>query len=175
MAPHCWLIITLTLGLLVALPAAEAQPRRTIPLVGMLRPNYPPDPSNPSDFQTRVLDAFQQGLRDHGYVEGQTFLLEHRYAEYQWDRLPALAAELVQHQPDVIVTNTTSAVLAAKQATTTIPIVVMVAGDLVHLGIVASLARPGGNITGQILQDLELAGKRLELLKDAVPTITQVV
>jgi putative ABC transport system substrate-binding protein len=174
MAPHCWLIITLTLGLLVALPAAEAQPRRTIPLVGMLRPDYPPDPSNPIDFQTRVLDAFQQGLRDHGYVEGQTILLEHRYAEYQWDRLPALAAELVQRQPDVIVTNTTSAVLAAKQATTTIPIVVVAAGDLAQLGIVASLARPGGNITGQILRDLELAGKRLELLKDAAPTITQV-
>jgi putative ABC transport system substrate-binding protein len=107
-------------------------------------------------------------------VEGQTILLEHRYAAYQWDRLPALAAELVQRQPDVLVTNTTPAVLAARQATTTIPIVVMAADDLAHLGIVASLARPGGNITGQILRDLELAGKRLELLKDAAPTITQV-
>jgi putative ABC transport system substrate-binding protein len=174
MASHRWLIITLALGLLVVLPAAEAQPRRHIPLVGMLRPNYPPDPSNPSDLQSRVLDAFRQGLRDLGYVEGQTILLEHRFAEYQWDRLPALAAELVQHQPDIIVTHTTPAVLAAKQATTTIPIVVMAADDLAQLGIVASLARPGGNITGQILRDLELAGKRLELLKDAAPTITQV-
>jgi putative ABC transport system substrate-binding protein len=92
-----------------------------------------------------------------------------RFAEYQWDRLPALAAELVQRQPDVIVTNTTPAGLAARQATTTIPIVVMSADDLEHLGIVASLARPGGNITGQILRDLELVGKRLEMLKKAVP------
>jgi putative ABC transport system substrate-binding protein len=166
--------LMLPLAILVAPLAAAAQPQRHIPLVGMLRPNYPPDPSNLSDFQARALDAFRQGLHDLGYVEGQTILLEHRYAEYQWDRLPALAAELVQRQPDVLVTNTTPAVLAARQATTTIPIVVMAAGDLEQLGIVASLARPGGNITGQILRDLELAGKRLELLKNAAPTITQV-
>src|SRR5882672_5342522 len=87
--------------------------------------------------------------------------LEYRYAAYQWDRLPALAAELAQRKPEVLVISTTRAVVAAKQATTTIPIVVAVAGDLVELGIVASLARPGGNITGQILRDHELAGKRL--------------
>ncbi len=90
------------------------------------------------------------------------------------DRLPALAAELVQLKPEVIVTNSTQAVLAAQQATTTIPIVQAVGGDLAELGIVASLARPGGNITGQILRDPELAGKRLQMLKDAAPTITHV-
>lgn len=118
--------------------------------------------------------AFPQGLRDLGYIEGQTIHLENRFAAWQRDRLPALAAELVQLQPGVIVTGTVPGVLAAKQATATIPIVMAVGGDLVEFGIVASLAQPGGNVTGQILQDFELEGKRLELLKDAVPTITHV-
>jgi len=174
MTPHRWLIITLALGLLVVLPAAVAQQRGKIPLVGWLRPGYPPDPSHPSDASALYLNAFRQGLRDLGYVEGQNIRLEYRYAAYQWDRLPALAAELVQLKPGVLVTNTEQAVRAAKQATTTIPIVVAVAGDLVELGIVASLARPGGNVTGQILRDHELAGKRLEMLKEAAPTITRV-
>jgi putative ABC transport system substrate-binding protein len=112
--------------------------------------------------------------RDLGYIEGQTIHLEYRFADEQYDRLPALAAELVQLKPDVIVTGSIPAVLAAKQTTTTIPIVMAAGGDLVDLGIVANLARPGGNITGQILRGLELEGKRLELLKDTVPTITSV-
>jgi putative ABC transport system substrate-binding protein len=161
-------------GLLVAPRPPAAQPRGKIPLVGWLRPGYPPDPSHPHDIAALYLDAFRQGLRDLGYVEEQNIRLEYRYAAYQWDRLPTLAAELVQLQPDVLVTTTEQAVLAAQQATTTIPIVVPVAGDLVALGIVASLARPGGNATGLILRDHELAGKRLELLKEAAPTITQV-
>jgi putative ABC transport system substrate-binding protein len=119
-------------------------------------------------------NAFRQGLRDLGYVEGQSIRLEVRFAEYQEDRYAAFAAELVQLTPDVLVTNTTPALLAVKQATTTIPIVMAVGGDLVVLGIVDSLARPGGNITGQILRDRELRGKRLELLKEAAPTITHV-
>jgi putative tryptophan/tyrosine transport system substrate-binding protein len=168
------LLVTFVLGLLVAPLAAQAPPRGNIPLVGVLRPNFPPDPSHASDAQVLAFQAFEQGLRDLGYVEGQTIRLEYRYAAYQWDRLPALAAELVQLQPEVIVTNTTQAALAAQQATTTIPIVQAVGGDLAELGLVASLARPGGNITGQILRDPELAGKRLQLLKDAVPTIAHV-
>jgi putative ABC transport system substrate-binding protein len=118
--------------------------------------------------------AFRQGLQERGYVEGQTIRLAYRFAEWHWDRLPALAAELVQLQPDVIVTHTGAGVLAARQATATIPIVVAIGPDLVDLGLVASLAHPRGNITGQILRDAELAGKRFELLKDAVPTITHV-
>jgi putative tryptophan/tyrosine transport system substrate-binding protein len=164
------LIMTLALASLAVPLAADAQPRGHIPVVGVLRPGNPSadfDPKSP-------LNAFRQGLREFGYVEGQTIRLEYRYAEWQWDRLPALAGELVQLQPDVIVTNTTPGALAAKQATTTIPIVVAVSEDLVAEGIVASLAWPGGNITGQNLRDPELAGKRLELLKEAVPTITQV-
>jgi putative ABC transport system substrate-binding protein len=118
--------------------------------------------------------AFRQGLQELGYVEGQTIRLAYRFAAWHWDRLPALAAELVQLQPDVIVTHTGAGVLAAQQATATIPIVVAIGPDLADLGLVASLAHPRGNITGQILRDAELAGKRFELLKDAVPTITHV-
>ena len=164
------LIITLVLGVLVAPLATDAQPRGHIPVIGLLRPGEPSADSDPKS----SLSAFRQGLRELGYVEGQTIRLEYRFAEWQWDRLPSLAAELVQLQPDVIVTNTTPGALAAKQATTIIPIVVAAEQDLVADGIVASLARPGGNITGQNLRDLELAGKRLELLKEAVPTLTQV-
>jgi len=164
------LIVVLTLSLLVAPLAPKAQPRGPIPVVGMLRPGDPAADADPKS----SFNAFWQGLRDLGYVEGQTIRLELRYAAWQWDRLPSLAAELVQLQPDVIVASTTPGALAAKQATTTIPIVVAVSEDLVAEGIVASLARPGGNITGQNLRDPELAGKRLELLKEAVPTLTQV-
>jgi putative ABC transport system substrate-binding protein len=164
--------VTLTLSLLAAPLLATAQPRKNMPLVGFLRPGYPlHSPGSPSDI---YLDAFRQGLRDLGYVEGQSLRLEVRYAEYQKEQYAALAAELVQLQPNVIVTNTTPALLAVKQATATIPIVMAVGGDLVELGLVASLARPGGNITGQILRDDELGGKRLELLKDAVPRISHV-
>jgi putative ABC transport system substrate-binding protein len=161
-------------GLLVAPRTPTAQPRGTIPLVGWLRPEYPPDPSHPSDISTLYLQAFRQGFHDLGYVERQTIRLEYRYTAYQWDRLPALAAELIQLQPAVLVVTTTRAAVAAKQATTTIPIVVAVAGDLVEAGIVESLARPGGNITGQILGGVETEGKRLEMLKEAAPTITHV-
>jgi putative ABC transport system substrate-binding protein len=151
---------------------ATAQPHGKIPLVGVLRPGYPPhSPENPSDPQ---LNVFRQGLRDLGYVEGQSIRLEVRYAQYQEEQYATLAAELVQLTPDVLVTNTTPALLVVKQATTTIPIVMVAGADLVELGIVASLARPGGNITGQILRDHELRGKRLELLKEAAPTITRV-
>jgi ABC-type uncharacterized transport system substrate-binding protein len=161
---------TLVFGILVTPLALEAQSSGPIPVVGMLRLG---DTSLDSDPKSSF-NAFRQGLRDLGYVEGQTIRLELRYAAWQWDRLPSLAAELVQLQPDVIVVHTTPGALAAKQATTTIPIVVAVSEDLVAEGIVASLARPGGNITGQNLRDPELAGKRLELLKEAVPTLTQV-
>jgi len=162
--------VILALSICVTPPAAEAQQSGHIPLVGVLGTSGPPDPADPK----HGTNAFRQGLRDLGYVEGQTIRLAYRFAEGQGDRLPALAAELVSLQPDVIVTNSTLGALAAKQATTTIPIVVAFATDLVEAGLVASLARPGGNLTGQHIRDLEVVGKLLELLKDAVPTITQV-
>jgi putative ABC transport system substrate-binding protein len=164
------IIAILILLLLVASSPSDAQPRGHIPVVGVLSPSASEVLSDPK----RGLYAFLQGLRELGYVEGQTLRLEYRFADYQWDRLPSLATELVQLNPDVIVTATTPGALAAKQATTTIPIVVAASEDLIAAGIATSLARPGGNITGQNLRDPELAGKRLELLKEAVPTLTQV-
>src|SRR5262245_15149046 len=149
------LIVTLALGVLITPGVTAAQPRSKLPVVGVLEPGTSETLSAPKGYQY----AFVQGLRDLGYIEGQTLHLEYRFADEQFDRLPALAAELVQRKPDVIVTGSIPAVLAAKQATATIPIIMAVGGDLVELGIVASLARPDGNITGQILRGLELEGK----------------
>ena len=160
-------IVTLTLSLLVASLATNAQPRREIPRVGVLEPTSQERPAP-------CILAFQQGLRDLGYVEGQTILLDYRYAEEQVDQLLALAAELARLAPDVLWLHTNAAARAAKQATTTIPIVIGVSVGLVEEGIVASIARPGGNLTGLELPPIKVSGKRLELLKHAVPTISRV-
>ena len=125
-----------------------------------------------SGFRTRV-DAMRAGLRDFGYEEGKNIVIEFRWAEGKNDRLPELAAELVRLNVDVLVTHSVG-VRAAKQATTTIPIVIATVGDPVAAGLVASLARPGGNITGSTFFAPELAAKRIELLKDVFPRITQV-
>jgi putative ABC transport system substrate-binding protein len=121
-----------------------------------------------------MTDGFRQGMRDLGYVEGRNFVLEFRDAEGKLERLPALAAELVALKVDVIMVGGTLAALAAKQATTTIPIVFASAVDPVADGLVTSLARPGGNVTGLSALAPELAGKRLELLKQAVPGVGRV-
>jgi putative ABC transport system substrate-binding protein len=131
------------------------------------------DPGSPSS-PAVCLPGFRQGLRDLGYVEGQTILLDYRSAEGHVDRLPALAAELVQLAPDVLWLYSDHAAWAAKRATTTIPIVVIVSDGPVEQGLVASVARPGGNLTGLELPAIEVAGKRLELFKEAVPTISRV-
>jgi putative ABC transport system substrate-binding protein len=120
------------------------------------------------------INAFLRGLRAKGYVDGQNVNLEFRFAEWQLDRLPRLAAELVVLKPSVLFTHTTNGVLAARAATKEIPIVVGAAGDLVSRGVVESLARPGGNITGLTLLSRELDAKRIELLKDALPAIQQI-
>jgi putative ABC transport system substrate-binding protein len=122
-----------------------------------------------ADRNTLYLDGLRQGLRELGWVEGQNITIEPRFAEGQTDRLPELASELVRLKVDIIVTSTTPAALAAKQATTTIPIVFGFAADPVGSKIVTSLARPGANITGWTHQGLELRAKYLELLKEAVP------
>jgi putative ABC transport system substrate-binding protein len=145
---------------------AEGQPKGKIPTVGVLEPGL--------STQSVCKDGFRQGLSDLGYVERQSILLEYRYAESKPDRLPDLAGELVRLKPDVIWTHSPPSVLAAKRATMTIPIVVGVARDLVEQGIVASLARPGGNITGMELRDSEIIGKRLELLKQTLPKASRV-
>jgi putative tryptophan/tyrosine transport system substrate-binding protein len=161
-------IVTLILGLLTA-PTAQAQPPAQVARIGYLVTGGLASP------ETRVLlDAFRQGLRERGYVEGQNIVIEYRAADGQLERFPALAAELVQLKPEVIVAQGTPAALAAQHATTTIPIVTPVMGDPVGDGLVASLARPGGNITGLTFLGPELVAKRLELLKEALPRVSRI-
>jgi putative ABC transport system substrate-binding protein len=126
-----------------------------------------------ADTETR-LDALRAGLRKLGYVEGKNIAIEYRFAEGKYERLAALATELVSLKVDVIVTYSNLGARAAKQATATIPIVVAVSADLVSKGLVSSLARPGGNVTGSSIFTLELGQKRLEMLKEAMPRIKRV-
>ena len=146
---------------------AEAQQPTKIPRIGYLAGASPP-------VNSARIEAFRQGLRELGYVEGKNIVIEWRYAEGKLDRLPALAAELVRLKVDVIVTAGPTATRAAKEATVTIPIVMAQDNDPVGNGFVASLARPGGNITGLSTLAPELSGKRLELLKEIVPKLSRV-
>src|SRR5262245_31589500 len=150
------------LGGVAAWPLRLSAQQPGIPVIGFLD-------SRPSEAMSDRLRAFRQGLKDTGYVEGENVVISYRFAENQIDRLPALVAELVQRQVAVIVTTVGTATLAAKAATTTIPIVFLVGDDPVRLGLVASLARPGGNLTGISLLSAELTAKRLELLRELVP------
>ena len=160
------LVAILVLGILVAPLAAEAQPATKVYRIGRLSSGSPgPNPS---------LEAFRQGLRDLGYVEGQNLVLELRAGEGSEERLRELAAELVRLQVDVIVASSAPAARVAQQATTTIPIVIVTLTDPVSAGFVSSLARPGGNITGVSGPGAEFIGKQLELLKEAVPGLTRV-
>jgi putative ABC transport system substrate-binding protein len=162
-------IVTLTLSLLAVPLAAEAQQSGTAPRIGMLLPFGTSSPVPPPR-----LVAFQQGLRELGYVEGQNIAVEYRWAEGKLDRLPALAAELVRLKVAVIVTWGEAAIRAVKEATDTTPIVVALANDLVAAGHAASLARPGGNITGMIDTWPGLSAKRLELLKEVMPKASRI-
>jgi putative ABC transport system substrate-binding protein len=156
----------LTGGLLAAPLAARAQQAAKVARIGYLAGNQAASPHLP--------EAFHQGLRDLGYVEGRNVVIELRDAEGKFERLPALAAELVALKVDVIVAPSTLAALAAKQATRTLPIVFIGANDPVTDGLVASLARPGGNVTGLATLVSELVGKYLELLKQALPEVSRV-
>jgi putative tryptophan/tyrosine transport system substrate-binding protein len=161
------LVVTLALGLFVALLAAEAQRRGNVPRIGVLSTGSP-------RVAVARFEPFIQGLRELGYVEGQTIAFAYRFADGQHERLPGLAAELIDLTVDVIVTSGTPAAVAAKQATSMIPIIIATAADPVGEGLVASLARPGGNVTGMANLDTELSGKRLEILKAVVPGLSRV-
>jgi putative ABC transport system substrate-binding protein len=147
--------------------AAEAQQATKVYLIGFL------GLSSASDYAVN-LKAFLLRLRELGYEEGRNVSLEYRWAEGRTERLPALAAELVRGNPDVLVTHATPGIQAAQQATTTIPIVMGVSSDPVRLGFVKSFARPGGNTTGVATLQVDLAAKRLELFKEVVPVLGQV-
>ncbi len=162
-------IITLALGILGVPLVPDAQPHTKIPQVGFLRHGRQADAS-----LQRRLEEFRQGLRELGYIEGQNILLEVRYSEGDLDRLPELATEFVRLPVDVLVVHGPQGVQAARDATSTIPIVMARMDDADEHGFVASLARPGGNITGLSMQTGELSGKSLTLLKEAVPNLTRV-
>ena len=147
--------------------AADAQPAARIPRVGYLAPSLSAEAS-------RLIEAFRQGLRELGYVEGQNIALELRSADGRVDRFPVLAAELVALKVDVIVAGATPAVLAARQATGTIPIVFPVHTDPVGAGLVTTLGRPGGNVTGLSFSSEDLIGKRMQLLKEVIPGMSRI-
>jgi putative ABC transport system substrate-binding protein len=173
-------IVTLALSILLGPLATAAQPPAKVARIGYLSPLGGTRSVIPGAFLEAFLDggafleAFVQGLRDLGYSDGHNLALEFRFAEGKFPQLPALAAALVQQQVDVIVTLGNAAARAAKAATTTIPIVMTAADDPVATGLVASLAAPGGNLTGLSSLATELSSKRLELLKEAVPTLSRV-
>ena len=153
-------------AVLAAARAAEAQATK-VPRIGVLHPGAPATSSH-------FAAAFDQGLDEHGYREGQNIVLERRFAEAKAERISEIAAELVRLKVDVIVTSTDVGIAAVKQQTQTIPIVMANSTDPVGIGFVGSLARPGGNVTGLSSTSPELSGKRLELLKEALPGLSRV-
>jgi putative tryptophan/tyrosine transport system substrate-binding protein len=159
------IIVSLAVGIVVSLPGSDAQPSAQMARVGVLTPAAGPSP---------FFEAFRQGLRDLGYIEGHNIALEPRYAGGRDDLLPELASDLVRHEVNVIFAASDAAVRAAKQATRTIPIVMLVGGDPVGSGLITSLTRPGGNVTGITGLSARLTAKRLELLQQVVPAVSRV-
>jgi putative tryptophan/tyrosine transport system substrate-binding protein len=158
---------TLAGGLLAAPLAAEAQPAAKVYRIGFLGNSTPA-------LEANLVGPFREGLRELGYVEGRNIVIEYRWAEGQYERFPVLIAELLARKVDVIVTAETPATQAVKKATTSVPLVMVAVGDPVATGIVASLRRPGGNITGLTSISEDLEGKRLELLREVLPTVSRV-
>lgn len=165
--PGRTIALILILAILVVPLSTVAQPRSTLPRIGFLSPSTPAA-------RATLIDGFRQGLREQGYVEGSNITIEYRFAEGRFDRLPDLAGELVRLHVDVLVAEVTAASLAAKNATNTIPIVMVGVSNPVATNLVTTLARPGGNVTGNSSVTAETAGKSLELLKEVVPSVRRV-
>jgi putative ABC transport system substrate-binding protein len=161
--------VVLSAALLLLSVPAWAQQAAKVFRIGFVAGVSPP-PAEPSRSN---MEALRHGLREYGYVEGQNLIIESRWANGKLDRLPELAAELIGLQVEVIVTGGTPAVIAAKQTTSTIPIVAASADNLVEAGVVASLARPGGNVTGSTRVDADISAKRLELLRETFPKLSR--
>jgi ABC-type uncharacterized transport system substrate-binding protein len=164
------LVSILAVGILAFVHLAEAQQPGIVHRIGFVSARADPTPTTPDS----SADALRQGLRNLGYIEGKNIVVEYRYFEGKVDRIPSLVAELLPLKLDVLVSVNTLAIRAFKQATKTLPIVIVINDDPVTTGIVNSLARPGGNITGLTRLTRELSGKRLELLKEAVPKLSRV-
>ncbi len=161
------LVVAFALVLLAAAPRADAQAPAKVRRIGFLGNTTPV-------LEANLVGPFREGLRDLGYVEGQNIQIEYRWAGGKYDRFPALIAELIALKVEVIVTAGTPATLAVKKATTSVPLVMIAVGDPVGTGIVASLNRPGGNITGLTSISPELDGKRLELLREVIPDLSHI-
>jgi putative ABC transport system substrate-binding protein len=162
-----FLFCLLATVLLTTAPVVDAQQTGKLFRIGFLD-------SSTASGMAGLLEAFRQELHKLGWIEGKNITIEYRFAEQKIERMPQLAAELVRLKVDLIVVRATPAALAAKSATTTIPVVMATASDPVGAGLVASLARPGGNVTGNASLSPELGTKRLEILKDAVPKLARV-
>jgi putative ABC transport system substrate-binding protein len=163
----CIVVAALCLLLLAAPLAAEAQQAGKVYRLGFLG-------NSTAALEANLVGPFREGLRDLGYVEGRNVVIEYRWAEGQYERFPALVAELLALKVDVIVTAGTPAAVAVKQATTTVPLVMAAVGDPVGTGLIASLARPGGNLTGLAAISPDLESKRLELLRELLPKLSLV-
>jgi len=159
--------VALALSLVFAPFAAEAQPAGKVWRIGFLG-------NSTAALEANLVGPFREGLRELGYVEGQSLVIEYRWAEGRYERFPALIAELLTQRVEVIVTAGVPASLSVKKATTSVPLVMVAVGDPVATGLVASLARPGGNITGLTSTADEIEGKRLELLREVIPKLSRV-